>query len=466
MSTLKIKATGGYRAVPHSALDSLRARLRGDILIPGDEGYDRARTVWNAMVDKRPALIVRAAGDVVNVVRFGREHDLEVAVRGGGHNVAGRSMCDDGLLIDLSLMKGARVDPVRRTVRAQPGLRLGEFDRETQAFGLATTMGVFSDTGIAGLTLGGGYGWLNGACGLACDGVLSADVVTADGHLVAATATENPDLLWAIRGAGANFGVVTSFEYQLHPVGAVLGGLVLHPMSRGAEALRFFHDFSRECSDDVSTLALLLTAPDGNPAVGIAACCSGSVERGERALEPLRTFGPPVVDLIAPRSYVDMQSMFDAVGVPGQLNYWKTSLIRDLNEAAVDTLLEHARRRPTPTCVIYLQQFHGAASRRSPTDTAYPHRFYHYDCGPWAIWQDPADTESCIRWAKECWQALTPFYEPGVYVNALSDDVDERARVRAAYGPNHDRLVELKAKYDPTNFFHLNANIRADGIGV
>lgn len=480
MPDLKLRTTAGYGTVEKVRLEQLKAQVRGEILLPGDGGYDAARKVWNAMIDKRPALIVRCAGagDVLQSVRFAREYEAEVAVRSGGHNIAGRSMCDDGLLIDLSPMKGIRVDPARRTVRAQPGLRLGEFDRETQAFGLATTQGVFSDTGIAGLTLGGGYGWLNGKYGLACDNVLSADVVTADGQLLTASASEHADLLWAIRGAGANFGVVTSFEYQLHPVGPVLGGLVLHPLSRGKEALRFFHEFSSTCADEVSTLALLLTAPDGSPAVGIAACHCGSIADGERVLKALRTFGPPAADLIAPRSYVEMQSMFDEVGVPGQLNYWKTSLMRAPSEAAIEVLLEHARQRPTPTCVIYLQQQHGAASRRQPTDTAYPHRFYHYDCGPWAIWQDKADTEKCIRWAQECWQALTPFYEPWVYVNALdghlldmdsdrSPGVDNiQERVRAAYGPNYERLVTQKAKYDPTNFFHLNANIKPAVVGV
>ena len=480
MPDVTLKASGGYRTIEKPHLDQFKAQLRGEIVVPGDAGYDAARTVWNAMVDKRPALIVRCAGagDVLHSIRFAREHEAEVAVRGGGHNIAGKSVCDDGLLIDLSSMKGTRVDPARRTIRAQLGLRLGEFDRETQAFGLATTLGVFSDTGIAGLTLGGGYGWLNGKCGLACDNVLSADVVTAHGQLVTASAKENDDLLWAIRGAGANFGVVTSLEYQLHRVGPVLGGLVLHPLSRGEEVLRFFHEFSSTCADEVSTIVLLMTAPDGSPSVGIAACYCGPIGDGEQALKPLRAFGPPVADLIAPRSYVEMQSMLDVAAVPGQLNYWKTSLMRELSGPVSEVLLEQARRRPTPTSVIYLQQQHGAASRRQPTDTAYPHRFYHYDCGPWAIWQDTADTEKCIRWAKDCWQALTPFYEPSVYVNALDGDlVDMDAnrtilgdhapdRMRAAYGPNYDRLVALKAKYDPTNFFHLNANIKPAVVGV
>lgn len=438
----------------------LRCLLRGTVLCPGDAGYDAARRVWNAMIDKRPAVIVRCAGaaDVVTVVRFARDHGLEVAVRGGGHNVAGRSVPDGGLMVDLSPMKGMRVNPLRRTARAQPGLKLGEFDRETQAFGLATTLGAASDTGIAGLTLGGGYGWLDGKYGLACDNLLSVDIVTADGRLLTASATENEDLFWGVRGAGANLGVVTSFEYQLHPVGPVLGGLVLYPISNGKEALRFFREFSSTCPDEVTTVGLLMSAPDGTPAFGIGACYCGPLADGEKVLKPLKTFGTPLADLVAPRSYVEMQRFFDEPWAPGQLNYWKTSLLRGPSDTAIDTLLDQAQRRPTPTCVIYCQQLHGIASRVRVTDTAFPHRFDHYDCGPFAIWQDPSDTEKCLRWARECWGALRPFYEPGVYVNALSDDADER--VRAAYGPNYERLVALKNRFDPTNFFHLNANIR------
>ena len=447
-------------------VERLQAQLRGELLSPSQEGYEAARKVWNGLIDKHPSLIVRCAGagDVVQSVRFARENELQVAVRGGGHNVAGRSVCDGGLLIDLSPMKGMRVAPNQSTVEAQPGLRLGEFDRETQAFELATTMGGFSDTGIAGLTLGGGYGWLNGKFGLACDNLLSVDLVTAEGHLISANVSENEDLFWGVRGAGANFGVVTSFQYQLHPVGPVLGGMVLHPLSRGKEVLQFFHQFSKTCADEISTLALLTTAPDGTPAVAIAACYCGPLARGEKLLKPLRKFGPPIADLIMPRTYVEMQSLFDELAEPGQLNYWKTSLMSELSEAAIESLLEQVLIRPTPTCVIYFQQLHGAAMRVRPTDTAYPHRFYHYDCGSWAIWQDSADTEKCIGWVRDCWEALRPFSEPLVYVNVLSDDVEER--VREAYGQNYERLVALKNKYDPTNFFRLNANIKPEVIEI
>jgi len=310
--------SGGGRIVSGAAIENFAARLRGDLLTGDNPSYEAARRVWNAMVDKRPALIARctAAADVINCVRFARKHDLLISVRGGGHSAGGRAVCENGLMIDLSRMKGVRVDPARRTAWAQPGLKLGEFDHETQAFDLATTLGVASDTGIAGLTLGGGYGWLNGKHGLACDNLLSVDVVTAEGRLVTANADQNTDLFWGIRGAGANFGVVTCFEYRLHPVGPVVGGAVLYPISEGKETLRFFHEFSATCPDEVSTVGLLSSTPDGTPAVGIAACYTGPIDEGERLLKPLRTFGSPIADLIAVRRYTEMQSLFDRIGCP------------------------------------------------------------------------------------------------------------------------------------------------------
>ncbi len=443
------------------AIKKFASGLRGGVILTSDPLYEDARKVWNAMIDRKPRLIVRCqgTGDVVHAVNFARDHGLPLSVRGGGHSVAGNSVCEGGLMIDLSAMKRIQVDPVQLTARAQSGLKLGEFDRETQAFGLATTLGVASDTGIAGLTLGGGYGWLNGRYGLALDNVISVDVVTADGRVVPASATENEDLFWGVRGGGGNFGIVTSFDYRLHPVGpAVLGGMVLYPLSKGKEALHFFHKFSNTCPDEVSTLGVLLTAPDGNPAVAIAVCYCGPLDQGEKVLAPLRTFGPPMVDLIKPMRYVELQSFFDEAFRPGRHYYWKTSLIRDLNEGAIDTLLKYAQEMPTPLSMIYLQQLHGAASRVGPTETAFPHRYFNYDCGPLAAWEDPAETEKCIRWARECWQAMQPFYEHSVYVNALGDEGD--LRVRQAFGPNYDRLVALKNKYDPTNLFCLNPNIR------
>jgi FAD/FMN-containing dehydrogenase len=464
MSERRILTTKGTEeALDDAVIDKFASGLRGTLLRAEDAGYDTARRVWNGMVDKRPALIARCGGtaDVIDCVRFAREHELLVSVRGGGHNYAGKSVCDRGLMIDLSPMKGIHVDPVRRTAQAQAGLRLGEFDRETQAFGLATTLGVNTDTGIAGLTLGGGYGWLGGAYGLACDNVVSAQVVTADGRAVTASATENADLFWGVRGAGANLGIVVSFEYRLHPVGPVLGGLVIYPMSKGKEALRFFDEFSVTCPDEVSTAGLVVTAPTGEPAVAIGACYTGPLDRGEKILKPLRTFAAPLADLIAPQPYTQIQTLFDAAWPPGRLYYNKSSVVRRLSDGAIEMLLAYGRAMPTPVSAVALQQLHGAASRVGATDTAFPHRYDHYSVYVHPATDDPSESEKIVRWGRECWDALQPFAESAVYVNALEDALDEGAhRVREAYGPNYDRLTALKKQYDPTNFLTSNQNIK------
>jgi len=465
-----IVTTGGTQKILDAAVvDKFAAGFRGEIVRPGDARYDNVRKVWNGMVDKRPALIARCTGvaDVVDAVRFAREHDLRVSVRGGGHNYAGKSVADRGFMIDLSPMKGIRVDPATRTARAQAGVRLGEFDRETQAFGLATTLGVNTDTGIAGLTLGGGYGWLDGKYGLACDNLLSVDVVTADGRALTASANEHEDLFWGVRGAGANLGIVTSFEYRLHPVGPVLGGLVIHPLSGGREALRFFDEFSATCPDEVSTAGLLLTAPDGNPAVAIGVCCCGPLPDGERLLKPLRTFGRPLADLIAPQPYVQMQTLFDEAWAPGRLYYNKSSIVRRLGDATIDMLLSWGSSMPTPLSAIALQQLHGAAARVPADATAFPHRYDHFSAYVHPAADDAADAEKIVRWGRECWEALQPFSERAVYVNALEDALEEgEQRVHEAYGANYRRLAALKTTYDPTNFFALNGNIRPTAPGV
>ena len=468
MVDLKIASNNGADIeLGEAEVAGLKARLRGDLLRPDDSGYDDARRVWNGMIDKRPALIARCAGtaDVIAAVTFAREHELVVSVRGGGHNYAGKSVCDDGLMIDLSPMKGITVDPARRIARAEAGLRLGEFDRATQEFGLATTLGENTDTGIAGLTLGGGSGWLTGAHGLACDNVLSAEVVTADGQLVTASAEQNEDLFWGLRGAGANFGVVTSFEYQLHPVGPVLGGMVLHPLSKAKEVLRFFHEFSSTAPDEVATQALLVTAPDGSPSVAVVAFYCGPVDEGEEVLKPLRTFSSPLADTVAARPYTEMQSMFDEVWPPGRLYYHKASNIRDLSEGAIETLLEYAAAMPTAVSSIYLMQYvHGAASRVAASETAFPHRYYHYLMGVHPATDDPADSEKIIRWTRDCWDAMQPFAERAVSLNGLEDALEEGDhRLAEAYGSHYERLATLKSKYDPTNFFRLNANIKPTG---
>ncbi len=454
---------GSDRVLTETAIERLIAKLRGPLLRSGDSGYDETRRVWNGMIDKRPALIARCTGtaDVIAAVTFAREHELVVSVRGGGHNYAGKSVCDDGLMIDLSPMKGIRVDPARRVANAEAGLNLGEFDRETQKFGLATTLGINTDTGIAGLTLGGGYGWLAGRFGLACDNLLSVEVVTADGQVMNASAVENEDLFWGVRGAGANFGIVTSFEYRLHPVGQVLGGLVLYPMSKGEEVLRFFDEYSSTCPVEVSTVGLLLTTPDGTPAVGIAVCYSGPVEQGEEVLKPLRTISSPLADLVALQPYTQMQTLFDEAWAPGLHYYNKSGIVRGLSEGAIETFLEYARAMPTPLSGIALQQLHGAASRVGADDTAFPHRYDHFAFYIHPATDDAADAQKMIRWARECWEAVQPFVERAVYVNALEGfgEEDDR-RVMEAYGRHSERLVNLKNKYDPTNLFRLNANIK------
>jgi hypothetical protein len=386
MDERRIATTDGKeRTINGAVIDKFASDLRGELLSADDKGYDAARKVWNGMIDKRPALIARCTGtaDVVACMRFAREHGLVVSVRGGGHHYAGKSVCAGGLMIDLSPMKGIRVDPAARTARAQPGLRLGEFDRETQAFGLATTLGVNTDTGIAGLTLGGGYGWLGGKFGLACDNLRSADVVTADGRLVVAAAAENDDLLWGLRGAGANLGIVTSLEYQLHQLGPVLGGMVVYPLDQGKEVLQLYDEFSSTCPDEVSTAALLFTAPTGDPAVAIAVCYCGPLDRGEKALQPLTRFGKPLANDIAVKPYVQLQTIFDAAWPPRRLYYIKSSVVRRLREAAIDRCIEYARPMPGPCPRRSVQSRSNnsmvSASRVGARETAFPHRYDHFN---------------------------------------------------------------------------------------
>ncbi len=461
MGELRVVSTAGDHAtIGADALDTFRARLRGPLLLSGDEGYDEARTVWNALIDHRPALIARCSGaaDVVAAVQFARQHDLRVSIKGGGHGVAGKAVCDGGLMIDLSRMKSIRVDPVARIVRAEPGVLGTDLDRETQAFGLATPVGTVSTTGIAGLTLGGGQSWLGSKFGFAIDNLLSVDIVTADGTLRTASATKHEDLFWGIRGAGHNFGVVTSFEYRLHPVGPVLGGLVIHPLSEAVNVLRFYRDFTTSQPDELQTWAGILTTPDGNAVVALVPCYVGSLSEGERLLAPLRRFGNPVADTVAPIPYVVMQTLFDAALPHGRLGYWKTGLTNRIDDAVIEATVEYASKVPSPHTIIIFAELHGAYSRIGKTDTAYYHRDMQYDLIALSVWTDPADTERNIRWTRDIFAAWEPHLAPAVYVNDLGDEGEER--VRSAYGENYARLVALKAKYDPTDFFYLNQNIK------
>jgi FAD/FMN-containing dehydrogenase len=436
----------------------------GQLLQPSDSGYDEARRVHNGLVNKRPALIARCRGlaDIVDAVKLARRLNLEVAVRGGGHNVAGRATIDRGLMIDLAPMKGIHVDPKTRTARAQGGLTWAEFNRETQLHGLATTGGVVSSTGIAGLTLGGGLGWLMSKYGLALDNLLSVDIVTAEGKILKASAADEPDLFWAVRGGGGNFGVAASFEYQLHPVGpSITGGLVAYPFDRAKDVLRFYRDFTASLPDELTAFAGLIHAPDGSGTklAGIVLCHCGPLDGGEAATRPIKEFGSPVIDAIGPMPYCDLNAMLDAAYPSGALNYWKSSFLAQLSDEAVDRMVECFGECPTPMGSVLLEHFHGAATRVSVADTAFPHRAEGYNLVLLSEWIDHAMTDRCIAWARDTYAAIGPFAASGRYVNYLDDD-DVRDAVAAAYGGNYERLRELKARYDPDNFFHMNQNIR------
>ncbi len=441
-------------------LEALRAGMRGAVLGPDDAGYETARMVHNGMIDKRPAVIARCAGvaDVRAALRFGREHDLQIAVRGGGHNVAGKAVCDSGIVIDVSPMKGMRVDPVKRVVHAQAGVTWGEFDRETQAFGLATTGGAVSTTGIAGLTLGGGIGWLQRKHGLTCDNLLSADVVTADDRFLTASETEHPDLFWGLRGGGGNFGIVTSFEYRLHPVGPVIAGAVAHPFSAARDAFGFYREYSRSAPDDVFAEFALGTLPDGERGVFIFVCFEGPLDEGEKVLRPVREFGRPLADMIAPMSYCEVQQAYDEDFPYGLLNYWKSSNISSLTDDAIDTMVSYMESAPSRRPMVIIDQFGGAVARVAADATAFGHRDAEYDLIIAAIWADPHEQDAHIEWARAFWDAMRPHSTGDVYVNYLSDEGEDR--VRAAYGHHYQRLVELKRRYDPDNVFCNNQNIK------
>ena len=446
-------------AIASSVRRELASGLQGQVVYPGDRGYDVARAVFNGMIDRRPLAVIRPADpyDVVCCLEFVRRHDLPLSVRGGGHSVAGHAVHDGAVMLDLSGAKAVRVDPATRTVQADPGLTLGEFDRATQAFGLATTLGVVSVTGIAGLTLGGGLGWLNGRYGLACDNLISAEVATADGQLLRASAQENEDLFWGIRGGGGNFGVVTSFEYQLHPVELVLAGGLSYPLSLAPQVLRFYDDFVKAGPDELSTAVSLALKPTGEPMLSVVVCYCGPIDEGEKVLRPLRTFQSPVVDWIQPLPYTALQSAND-VGFPsGRLHYWKSGWLRELTDSAIETLMEFVPHMPSSASGIGLQQMHGVASRIAPSATAFRHRAEQYDFLILSQWSDARDSDRNVKWTRALFQAMQPHLEESVYVNNLGDEGSER--VHATYGDNYSRLAALKGIYDPNNVFCANQNI-------
>jgi FAD binding domain/Berberine and berberine like len=456
--------TGAEGVLGDGVIEAFRASLRGPLLQAGEDGYEDARNIWNGMIDRRPALIARCAGvaDVITCVNVARGHHLLVAVRGGGHNIAGHAVCDGGLMIDLSRMKGMRVDPVRRTAHAEPGLIWGEFDHETQAFGLATTGGQVSTTGIAGLTLGGGWGYLARTYGLASDNLRSVDLVTANGQWLTTSATEHADLFWGVRGGGGNFGVVTAFEYQLHEVGPVLAGFVIHPFEKAQEVLIFYRDFTRTAPDELASGVVLVTLPDGIPVAAIPVCYNGPIVEGERMLKPLRAFGPPLADQIGPMPYTAAQQLIDAFYPPGLQQYWKSSFLQEISDGAIATMVAYCAKRPSPMCHAVIEHtLGGAVSRVDREATAFNHRDVPYSFLTLGVCTDPAEAETCVRWARECWDAMQPFLTGSAYVNYLGREADEGAeRIQAAYGAEkYQRLVALKNTYDPTNLFQLNQNI-------
>ena len=438
----------------------------GPVLAPGDPGYDEARRVHNGLIDKHPAAIARCqqTADVADAVKIGRSERVEISVRGGGHNVAGKAVTEGGLMIDLSLMKGIHVDPVRSAARAQPGVTVGELDRATAAFGLATPSGVVSSTGIAGLTLGGGIAWLMGKHGMAVDNLMSAEVVLASGEVVTASEDIDPDLFWALRGGGGNFGVVTSFQYRTHPLASVLGGPVLHPLAAAPQLFSFYREFAADLPDELSTQAVFLHAPDGSGAklCGIAVCHAGDEpDRAEADLRPLRRFGSPAADMIERMPYPVVNTGVDWLSPKGSLRYWKSAFFSELSDPAVEVMTSAFEQAPSELCALVVEDFHGAVTRVAPTATAYPHRERGYNFFLISQWTDPAHTDTCIAWARETFDALSPYMADRSYTNYLSaDDYD---RVRQAYGPNYDRLVELKRRYDPDNLFRLNHNIDPKG---
>jgi FAD/FMN-containing dehydrogenase len=461
---------GKTMALSTDALDAFRGGLRGRLCLPRDPGYDEARTLWNAMIDRRPAAVVRAVGasDVIQTVRLAAKHGLLLSVRGGGHNIAGNAVCEGGLMLDLSRMDLVRVDPTARTARVGPGARLADLDKETQAFGLATPVGINSTTGVAGLTLGGGFGWLSRKYGLTVDNLLSADVVTAAGELVHTSDTDHPDLFWAIRGGGGNFGVVTSFKFRLHPVGPqVIAGLIVHPWANAKEVLHEYRRLVAKAPDELCCWVVMRKAPPlpflpqevhGTEVLVLALCHAGDLVSGEKAAAPFKAIGKPIADVVGPHPFAGWQTAFDPLLTPGERNYWKSHDFVDLGDGLIDVLLDGVRRLPSPQCEIFVGSLGGAINRVPVEATAYPHRNVNFVMNVHTRWSDPSQDKPCIAWARAIYDAAAPFATGGVYVNFMPDDEAQRVR-SGAYGPNYDRLAKVKAKYDPKNLLRMNQNI-------
>lgn len=461
---------GSTKTISDSALATLRSKLRGAAVLPGEAGYDAARTIWNAMIDRRPGLVVRCLGaaDVIRAVELASAEGLMLSVRGGGHNIAGNAVCDGGLLIDLSLMKSVQVDPQSRTARVEPGALLADFDKEAQAFGLATPLGINSTTGVAGLALGGGFGWTTRKFGLTVDNLTAVHIVTAAGELVRASASEHPDLFWAVRGGGGNFGIATSFEFKLHALGPeVLSGLIVHPFADAAALLPQFRRIVADAPDELTVWAVMRQAPPlpfiptewhGKDVLIFAACYSGDMKDGEKAVKPLRALGKPIVDVIGPHPFTGWQAAFDPLLTPGARNYWKSHDFADLSDGAIKAIVDAASRLPGPECEVFIAHVGGAMGRVAPDAMAWSNREAHFIMNAHTRWRDPAQDARCIAWARQLFDATAPFATGSVYVNFMPED--EPGRVEKAYGKNYRRLAEIKRRYDPENLFRMNQNIR------
>ncbi|SIR97535.1 FAD-binding oxidoreductase [Natronorubrum thiooxidans] len=455
--------------VDDGAIDGFGEGLHGELLRPEDPNYDETRAVWNGMIDRRPALIARARGisDVIAAVDFAREHDMVLAIRGAGHNIAGNAVCDDGLMLDLSAMRSVQVDPEEKTARVEPGATLADVDHETQAFGLATPLGINSTTGVAGLTLGGGFGWLTRRYGMTVDSLRSVDVVTADGKLRHANEDENEDLFWGVRGGGGNFGVVTAFEFDLHEVGPeVLTGMVVYHGADAPDVLRHVRDFNETAPDESAVWMVLRKAPPlpflpeevhGEDVLVVVPFYAGDMAAGEDVLAPIREYGEPIADVVSPHQYAEFQQAFDPLLEPGARNYWKSHNFSTLSDEAIETAIEYAQELPSPQSEIFFAQL-GGAMKRVPADaTAYPHRDAEYAMNVHTRWEDPADDDRCIAWARAFFDAMAPYATGGVYMNFISEDEGEE---NLAYGTNQQRLAEVKAAYDPENLFRMNQNVK------
>lgn len=451
-------------------IKALKAGIQGEVILPEDASFDTARQVWNAMIDKHPAAIVRCAAtpDVVHAVNFAREQGLRLAVRGGGHNIAGSAVCDDGIVIDLSQMKAAYIDASNRRASIEGGATLADFDAAAQVHGLAVPLGINSTTGVAGLTLGAGFGWLSRKYGMTIDSLESAEVVTAAGEVLRASATEHPDLFWALRGGSGNFGVVTRFGFRLHPVGPnVLAGLIVYPFAEAKTVLQQYREFTDRAPDELSVWTVLRKAPPlpflpeavhGQEVVILALLYTGDPEQGKTLIEPLHAFGKPVGAHVGVMPYVDWQKAFDPLLTPGARNYWKSHNFSKLEDGLLDAVIEYVGKLPSPQCEIFFAAIGGATTRPAPDAMAYAHRDARFVMNVHGRWDDPADDAACIRWARDYFKASAPFASGGVYVNFLT--ADEGERVKAAYGQNYERLAQVKRRYDPANLFSTNQNIQ------